>query len=95
MAVAAIQRSPSWTLLPRAWPACWQRRQLGAGRDHVVVGLDDRDLGDATFRPSASQPAPPGSQGAETQLHDGLEGEQDGLRAEELRAGWGDRRAAS
>lgn len=61
--------------------------ELGAGGDHLVVGLDHSDLGDAGLRSPASQLAPPASQRAEAELHDRLEGEQGGPRADEVSVG--------
>ena len=85
MAVAAIQRSPSWSLFPSECPACWHRiRSSAQAVISAVVWLHDGDLPDSPFESPASQVAPPSSERAEAQLHDGLEGEQDGLRADEL-----------
>jgi hypothetical protein len=79
MAVAAIHRSPSWTLSPSARPACWHRMRSSAQSVIIVVGLGDGDLGDAAVEPSTAQLAPPGAERAEAEFHDVLEGEHDGL----------------
>lgn len=67
------------------------KAELGADRDHLVVGLDDGDLGDAAFEPSTAQLTPPGAERAEAEFHHGLEGEHNGFAADELAVGVGER----
>lgn len=54
------------------------RPKFGACRDHLVIGLDDGQLGDSAIEPPVPKLTPPRPHGAEAQLHHGLEGEEDG-----------------
>ena len=46
--------------------------QLSADADHLVVGLDDNQLSDASFQSAATQLAPSSAQCAVAQFHDRL-----------------------
>ncbi|HEV3354499.1 MAG TPA: hypothetical protein VG076_16340 [Acidimicrobiales bacterium] len=51
--------------------------KLGACSDHLVIGLDDGEFGDAALEASPAEFSPPRSEHPEAQLHHGLECKED------------------